>query len=112
MKNLNKKVCTDHYFYSIPANVIDALTDAAELYSYTLLLKGSIITETAIHDDVVKSYEGIEGLIECLTGWKETFDGNFEDLKSNIKRDESENNLMEWYKERIDVLDNFILTLL
>lgn len=111
MENINKKVTTHLYFYSIPANVLDALNEGAEYYNYRLSFESSNIKEESLNDNKATMYEGLDGLIECITQWKNRFEENYNELAQVNKDDAEKLQSLDWFEANQLTLEDFLTEL-
>ena len=111
MENINKKVITHLYFYSIPANVLDALNEGAEYYNYHLSFESSKIKEDSLNNKKTTIYEGLDGLIECITQWKNRFEESYNELAQVNKDDAEKLQSLDWFEANQLTLEDFLTEL-
>lgn len=96
----------NHFFFSIPTNVLDVMEDVGEEYNTHFSFEGMIIKENTAEGTVEQSYQGIDGLKSFICKYKKLLEENLEKklkLKEVIEdRDEQNIVILESFIEELE----------
>lgn len=107
----HNRVETDHYFYSIPATVLDVFSDISEWYNFQFSFKSSTVTEKAVETNQIETYEELNGLKELIVKWRQAIENDYLQLKNKEKYEITETSLLDWFEKNISILDEFLYEL-